>query len=196
MPKAKTNRGRPKNISCPSCGKKFCSETNVLQHLNQPTSSCRATLWQEEITELLHQFSTFGQNSSTENAAAGTHESGGECWTPPEIPDVGNTGEFGTAGDMSGEQGTSFGRFIEVYEGCSEAFPGGKSFMDAFQEDQYAEERKQNLYFPFASREEWQFASWLLRSRLSLAAIDSLLALDIVSELFYSQYFSRCSILS
>ena len=146
---------------------------NILQHLNQPTFSCRTTLWQEEITELSHQFSTFGQNSSMENAAAGAHESSGECWTPPEILDVGNSGEFRTAGNMLDEQGTSFGQFIEVYEGCSEAFPGGKSFMDAFQEDQYAEEWKQNLYFPFASREEWQFASWLLCSRLSLAAIVS-----------------------
>ena len=59
-------------------------------------------------------------------------------------------------------------------------FPGGKTFMDFFEMDQYAEERKTNIYFPFASREEWQFASWLLRSRLSLAAIDSLLSLDLV----------------
>ena len=131
-----------------------------------------------------------------ENAAAGMHGSSGECWTPPDILNVGNTGEFGTAGDMLGEQDTSLGQFIEIYEGCSEAFLGGKSFMDAFQEDQYAKEQKQNLYFPFASHEEWQFASWLLRSRLSLAMIDSLLTLDIVSEMFYSPYFSQCSILT
>ncbi|KAI6020706.1 hypothetical protein BKA83DRAFT_4055877, partial [Pisolithus microcarpus] len=42
--------------------------------------------------------------------------------------------------------------------------------------------RQNNLYFPFASQEEWQFTSWLLCSRLSLTAIDSLLALDIVSQ--------------
>ena len=185
MPKIKTNCGKPKNISCPSCGKKFCSETNVLQHLNQPSSSCRATFWQEGSGNL----SQRRQNFSTENEAAGTHESR-ECWTPPENPDDGNPGEFGNVGDTSGEQDTSFGRFIKIYDGCSEVFPGGKSFMDTFQEDRYAEERKENLYFPFASHEEWQFASWLLRSRLSIAAIDSLLALDIVSESFYSQHSS------
>ncbi|KAI6128922.1 hypothetical protein EDD16DRAFT_1690159 [Pisolithus croceorrhizus] len=54
------------------------------------------------------------------------------------------------------------GKFVEVYEGSSEVFPGGN-----------------NLYFPFASQQEWQFASWLLCSRLSLIAIDSLLVLDI-----------------
>ena len=72
------------------------------------------------------------------------------------------------------------GKFTEAYEGCSEAFPGGWSFIDRFSEDQYTDERQQNLYFPFASQEEWQFASWLLHSHLSLAAIDSLLSLDIV----------------
>ena len=70
--------------------------------------------------------------------------------------------------------------FVETYEGCSEAFPGGKTFMDAFHDDQYADERQQNLYFPFTSHKEWQFTSWLLRSGLTLTAIDSLLALDIV----------------
>ena len=71
-------------------------------------------------------------------------------------------------------------RFVETYEGCSEAFPGGKTFMDAFHNDQYADERQQNLYFPFALCKEWQFALWLLHSGLTLTSIDSLLALDIV----------------
>ncbi|KIK18560.1 hypothetical protein PISMIDRAFT_14270 [Pisolithus microcarpus 441] len=72
------------------------------------------------------------------------------------------------------------GKFVETYKGSSEAFPGRKSFMNAFRDDQYAGERQNNLYFPFASQEEWQFASWLLCSRLSLTAIDSLLVLDIL----------------
>ncbi|KIJ10412.1 hypothetical protein PAXINDRAFT_27957, partial [Paxillus involutus ATCC 200175] len=67
------------------------------------------------------------------------------------------------------------------YEGCSEVFPGGKTFMDSFREDGYADERRENLYFPWASKEEWAFASWLLCSRLSMAAIDTLLSLKIMS---------------
>jgi hypothetical protein len=31
--------------------------------------------------------------------------------------------------------------FTEPYGGCSKVFPGGKSFMDSFREDRYAEER-------------------------------------------------------
>lgn len=86
-------------------------------------------------------------------------------------PDVDNQTRF--------RQGTS-DSFVEAYEGCSEAFPGGKSFLENFRQDRHAAERRNNLYYPFASREEWEFASWLLRSRLSISAIDSLLGLDIV----------------
>ncbi|KAI6001511.1 hypothetical protein EDC04DRAFT_2908687 [Pisolithus marmoratus] len=66
-------------------------------------------------------------------------------------------------------------KFVKAYEGSSEVFPGGKSFMDAFHEDQYSGKRQNNPYFPFVLQQEWQFASWLLHSRLSLTAIDSLL---------------------
>jgi len=33
------------------------------------------------------------------------------------------------------------GIFVENYEGCAEAFPGGETFMDQFRHDQYAEHR-------------------------------------------------------
>ena len=81
------------------------------------------------------------------------------------------------------------GRFVETYEGCSEAFPGGETFMGRFRRDQFAEQRRENMYFPWASRKEWHFASWLLRSRLSMAAIDSLMSLEIVSW-WYSDHLS------
>ena len=75
-------------------------------------------------------------------------------------------------------------RFVETYQGCVETFPGGETFMSQFRNDQYVEQRRQNIYFPWASRQEWAFASWLLRSHLSIAAIDCLLSLEIVSSDF------------
>ena len=69
----------------------------------------------------------------------------------------------------------------------SEAFPSGQTFMDTFCDDQYADERRQNLYFPFASCKEWQFASWLLHLELTLTAIDLLLALDIICAFLLSR---------
>ena len=74
------------------------------------------------------------------------------------------------------------GRFVETYGGCMEMFPGGQTFMDQFRNDQYVEEQQENIYFPWALRQEWGFASWLLCSCLSMAVIDTLLSLEIVSS--------------
>ncbi|KAI6042111.1 hypothetical protein EDC04DRAFT_2564605 [Pisolithus marmoratus] len=38
------------------------------------------------------------------------------------------------------------------------------------------------MYFPWASRQEWAFALWLLQSRLSMAAVDNLLSLEIMKN--------------
>ncbi|KIJ63925.1 hypothetical protein HYDPIDRAFT_168314 [Hydnomerulius pinastri MD-312] len=199
MPKAKTNRGKPKTISCPRCGKRFRSETNVLQHMNQPTGSCHTESLLEESARALHQLTQYDQPSA---APTSTETSGEQSvssddtdshWYVPssdhyhDPPSPNAEGEDGTADfgmDYSEEPVSR--KFIEAYEGGCEAFPGGKSFMDTFREDQYANERRQNLYFPFTSQEEWQFASWLLRSRLSVAAIDSLLSLDIFKRIALS----------
>lgn len=71
--------------------------------------------------------------------------------------------------------------FTEFFAGAGKAYLGGKTFMDAFWEDKYSAMRTENIFYPFASRNDWQFASWLTRSGLSMAAIDSLLSLELVS---------------
>lgn len=95
----------------------------------------------------------------------------------PDAPDV-----YGNPPGFGGPHQGFCERFVESYEGCSETFPGGKTFMDTFKEDQFAADRQHNPYYPFASGDEWEFASWLLRSGLSLAAIDSLMSLKLVSN--------------
>ena len=74
------------------------------------------------------------------------------------------------------EMGTSQGP-SEAPVKTSEALDGAKSSAD---KNEHAAQQQENLYFPFASREEWEFASWLLRSGLGLSAIDHLLSLDLV----------------
>jgi hypothetical protein len=53
--------------------------------------------------------------------------------------------------------------------------------MDLFDDDEYAENREMNLYYPFASQPEWELASFLLKSGLSMVAIDEFLKLQMVS---------------
>jgi hypothetical protein len=66
------------------------------------------------------------------------------------------------------------------YPGAAKVFYPGRNFMDEFDSDEYSQERMQNLYYPFSSKEEWQLAYFLLRSRLSMAHLDEFLALPIV----------------
>ena len=75
--------------------------------------------------------------------------------------------------------------FTEVFLGCSDLYPGGLTFMDLFWQDEHAKEQQENLYFPFASADEWQFSSWCICSRLSMAAINLLLSLSIMSNCYF-----------
>lgn len=68
----------------------------------------------------------------------------------------------------------------EVYPGAARVCGQGQTFMDIFDEDEHARKRDKNLYYPFATQSEWELASFLLRSDLSMAAIDEFLKLQTV----------------
>jgi hypothetical protein len=69
----------------------------------------------------------------------------------------------------------------ESFLGSSEVFGNGETYVDLFDEDEYADARQTNLYYPFASQLEWELASFLLKSDLSRVAIDQFLKLQLVS---------------
>ncbi|KAG1824986.1 hypothetical protein EV424DRAFT_1471865 [Suillus variegatus] len=87
-------------------------------------------------------------------------------------------GEFlDTAGDLPPSN-------EEWYEGAAKCYSqDGLTFLDLFDADEHAEYRKENLFYPFTSREEWEVADFLLRSALSMAAIDKLLQLSMIKRL-------------
>lgn len=72
---------------------------------------------------------------------------------------------------------------IDYYPGAAKVVdPRGSKFMDAFDEDRFAEiRRNENLYYPFADRPEWELAEFLVTSSLSMAAINCFLSLSLVS---------------
>jgi hypothetical protein len=71
--------------------------------------------------------------------------------------------------------------YTETFPGASEIFGQGETYMDSFDNDEHADERKTNLYYPFASQPEWELASYILKSGLSMAAVDEFLKLQMVS---------------
>jgi hypothetical protein len=73
------------------------------------------------------------------------------------------------------------GPFVEKYEGAAKEDGVGVTFMSEFNCDQYAAECVENIYYPFASRDEWELAAFLLQSDLSMRSINSFLSLKLVS---------------
>lgn len=72
------------------------------------------------------------------------------------------------------------GQYAERFIGAARTFGKGNTFMNAFDTDPHSEKRKDNLFYPFAGRQEWQLASFLLRSSLGMSAVDMFLSLDLV----------------
>ncbi|KAG9309728.1 hypothetical protein JVU11DRAFT_10404 [Chiua virens] len=71
---------------------------------------------------------------------------------------------------------------LKSFQAHPQSYPHGNTSWTSFFLTN-TELRKENLYYLFASQQDWQLASWLLRSRLSIAVIDSFLSLQLVSAL-------------
>jgi hypothetical protein len=92
--------------------------------------------------------------------------------------------------DVDVEHSNSGEIFIEEYNGAAKEYGLGKTFMTEFNNDRFSDERITNLYYPFSSRAEWEFAFFLLRSDLSMATIDAFLSLKLVKSPFLQLTFT------
>ena len=64
------------------------------------------------------------------------------------------------------------------------ACPGGMNLLKHMEQDQYISIRNtENLYYPFASKSEWELADWLSSGALSQKDINAYLRLERVSTL-------------
>ncbi|KAG1900849.1 uncharacterized protein F5891DRAFT_1188342 [Suillus fuscotomentosus] len=99
-------------------------------------------------------------------------------------PDAGDGMSVDIGGDHFDVAGEEFQSAEEWYEGTGTCYSqDGTTFLDLFDTNEYANCRKDNLFYPFASRNEWEVADFLLRSLLSMAAINEFLALSMIREL-------------
>jgi len=164
MPRKKTTLGLPKSISCPWCGKKFCTATNVLQHMNQPRSSCYHESLAEEMslittnnhTEVLVDRFSMEEvdvpdgvdddediDMAIPKSPAADDDEDIEM-TVPQSPAAHNNIPFPPSDPPDESQHGQFPgieRFVETYEGCAKVFPGGETFIDWFRNDQYVEQQ-------------------------------------------------------
>ncbi|KAJ4496908.1 hypothetical protein C8R41DRAFT_708635, partial [Lentinula lateritia] len=68
------------------------------------------------------------------------------------------------------------------FPGAGKVVSCGATYLDDFNDDRFSEERKENLYYPFSSRPEWEMASFLLNSSLSMQEIDNYLQLELTKQ--------------
>lgn len=160
-------------MRCTRCQRNFRDRKAVLCHMNHPFSACYSHF--QEMADLSHELEKY--NRQTQNVCD-SDDNNMDLGPASDMDVFTEHDELGGNDDWNMDDGE---QFIEEYKGAAKEYGTGTTFMDEFDCDQYAGERIKNLYYPFASRDEWELAAYLLRSDLSMASIDSLLSLNLVS---------------
>ena len=143
--------------------------------MNQPLGSCFGYI--HEVVSLADQLRKHKKRHRPQQDTESE-----ESTSQPELELADMEDTFMDCDTMDNGAGSG-ARFVQEYDGAARTFGPGTTFMQQFECDEFAEDRTQNLYYPFASRAEWELAAFLLRSDLSLAALDKFLSLNLVSAL-------------
>jgi hypothetical protein len=157
---------------CPSCGKRFA---DILRHLNHRHSKC-ADWFNAANPHHNHQL----PSSQHEYPLNGLHhyehpiDSLTDLPTPEGVP--------------SAPQSPSSSHQRVQFPNAARTFGRAKTFMEKFHDDRYSEFRTSNIYYPFSGKAEWDLASFLLSSGLSMRKTNEFLQLKMVSR---SSYFIR-----
>jgi hypothetical protein len=97
----------------------------------------------------------------------------------------------GEGGEDWGDTNMDFGRDspvggsntdpdVEEFPNAAQPIGSGQTFMEWLDSDQFALDRKKNIYYPFASKAEWEMASFLMRSSMTMKDIDDFFKLQHV----------------
>ena len=84
------------------------------------------------------------------------------------------------------------GLFTKVYHpnrACSKT--GGQNLLQAIHDDRFADHRKENPYYPFADKAEWELVKWMTDASLTQQQIDTFLKLSYVQRTLAFQYQRR-----
>lgn len=153
---------------CPSCAKPFTSASNVQRHLNHPLSRCAD--WTRKTSNLTRQQRDLPSDTSD------TSEISDPVPNDIDWVDIEDT-PLGFIDNLSLDPSAT-----ESFDGASTTYGKGSDFMDRFHMDEYAKDRHENTHYPFLSKAEWELASFLQQSDLSMVNIDHFLRLSIVSS--------------
>jgi hypothetical protein len=178
-------------VHCPRCAKKFKNQATLLNHMNQPVSSC-LTHFQEQINISNARCTS----PTTTEALELADDEALHLENPPELLDFVDilnnhlpSESLPAHSSLKPPDSIQNPFRIQEHPNVAKVFGRGHTFMDQFDNDDFASARRQgHIYYPFASRDEWELASFLLRSNLSLADTDRFLKLELVSFIHYNTY--------
>ena len=181
---------------CVRCAKSFTNESDLARHKNQPNSRCR---YDHENVMHFRPHHLDVQPNSNPSAMAPAEPQLSEpepleteqfgLWASATLTENSDQGYMdvdrpqtneGIHDESEPEPETPSPFFVEIYRNASAIFGNGDMFMDLFDKDPHSNKRKDNFYYPFASRQEWEVALYLLRSSLRMAELDKFLKLELV----------------
>ncbi|KIJ12445.1 hypothetical protein PAXINDRAFT_14769 [Paxillus involutus ATCC 200175] len=174
---------------CPNCLRQFKDTSSVTWHLSQPRTACHC--WQDDlisVAELLNRHKPPEMQPDSpilvlmEDLSCSSDESFDD-------PARWNEAAFDWDADVEMENGrgiTPAQSNIITFNSAAKVYQAGETFLDRFNLDACAPQRRNNIYYPFASRVEWDMAKYLLCSSLSMAKIDEFLKLDLIKYLHLS----------
>jgi len=159
---------------CPSCGKgSFATNNAISRHMSQQKSGC--STWFDNLVRICKDL--LGRDHDGPNHSPHTTS------IDEQFGDIGKYNSWVNSDEemLDGTQeDNSKSSPIKYFPGATQVFVGGSTFLGRFEADQFSNCRSSNIYYPFASRGDWQMGSWLLRSGLSMSAINTFLSLDLV----------------
>lgn len=141
--------------------------------MNQPLGSCHT--YTQELTTIQEELARY--RSRKQAATGAVPEANGHLESDHDPMDWSDGLEEMREQTMDEPSGV----FIEEFVGAGETYGRGVTFLDIFDNDPHASKRVNNIYYPFTSKDEWELASFLLQSDMSMASIDSFLSLTLVS---------------
>lgn len=185
---------------CLRCQKRFKDERRVLAHMNHPSTSCHTHFVDlVSISNLrrtsLKQPVAGSQDSNPSETLETNVPMGGTQFSTYHLPEDSPDAELpanytrspGLASTTSLQPSTpnqpdTSPFHFETHPNISQTYGSGLTFMDKFDADPHAQKRSFQLYYPFSSKGEWELASFLLQSSLSMGKINVFLKLELVSS--------------
>ncbi|KAJ6631893.1 hypothetical protein B0H10DRAFT_1937642 [Mycena sp. CBHHK59/15] len=71
----------------------------------------------------------------------------------------------------------------DEFVGAAQTYGTGQTFMDNFRADKYAAEQANNLYYPFISYQEWEMASFIIQTNMTINTTNEFLKLQLTQKM-------------